>query len=449
MHISGNLTPADAKRHIPHTFIMPEGATRLAIAFHYTPHRAEGQRYTNQISLSLFDPNGSRGARHNNRDQTLTMTEYTATPGYLAGVLPAGEWQVVVDTHRITAPVEYTLDIEISKEPVDDQSPDWSPSAPLERGPGWYRGDLHGHTLHSDGSWDVPDFVAFAKRHGLDFVTLTDHNTVSGLRQFDSLTDDDILTMGGMELTTYYGHALALGTRQWQEWRVRDGVTMVDLARAVMQSGALFIIAHPKSEGDPKCTGCDWQYDKMMPGNAPAVEIWNGPWAGDSNNEAALQLFYEWLNAGYRLVATAGTDIHGELREGITEAGLNVVYAQARNETAILEAVRAGHLYLSSGPVVEFTAALQSGEGGMMGDRLPTGDGEVVATWRGCDPTDEIRLVVDGQVRERLTVRAVENYRVAWPVDARQRWCSLEIRAANGEMKAVTNPIFFGQDDAV
>ena len=49
----------------------------------------------------------------------------------------------------------------------------------------------------------------------------------------------------------------------------------------------------------------------MMPGDARVVEVWNGPWGCDSNNEKALTLWYDWLNQGLRLAATAGTDTHG------------------------------------------------------------------------------------------------------------------------------------------
>ncbi len=63
----------------------------------------------------------------------------------------------------------------------------------------------------------------------LDFVTLTDHTTLSVLAQVDSLCSDDNLTMGGMELTTYYDHVLALGTRQRHEWRVINGQNTQDL----------------------------------------------------------------------------------------------------------------------------------------------------------------------------------------------------------------------------
>ena len=73
------------------------------------------------------------------------------------------------------------------------------------RGPGWYRGDLHAHTLHSDGEWGTSSLVADARSRGLDFVTLSDHNTISGLAELDAAAGDDLLTIPGMELTTFWG----------------------------------------------------------------------------------------------------------------------------------------------------------------------------------------------------------------------------------------------------
>ena len=113
---------------------------------------------------------------------------------------------------------------------------------------------------------------------------------------------------------------------------------MPDIAAAVAAAGGLFVIAHPMSVGDPVCTGCDWRYDDMMPGNARCVEIWNGgPWSED--NERGLSLWYSWLNQGYRMVATAGSDIHGP-SDVDTFVGLNNVYAAELSERAILDAVK-------------------------------------------------------------------------------------------------------------
>ena len=40
------------------------------------------------------------------------------------------------------------------------------------RGPNWYRGDLHAHSIHSDAAWDIPDLLNWAHERGLDFATL-------------------------------------------------------------------------------------------------------------------------------------------------------------------------------------------------------------------------------------------------------------------------------------
>ncbi len=100
--------------------------------------------------------------------------------------------------------------------------------------------------------------------------------------------------IGGLELTTHYGHALVLGTRDNEDWRAKSwlGLTMPALAAARIAEGKTFVIAHPMSPGDPACTGCRWDYEDMRPGPARLVEVWNGPWS--DANEEALALYREW-----------------------------------------------------------------------------------------------------------------------------------------------------------
>lgn len=442
--IRGTLNHQNSKQHLPHAFAVPTGATKLFVKLEYAPHRSTGQPYNNMLCLTLFDPEGCRGARHNNPDQSLVITESSATPGYTPGKLQAGIWTVFIDTHRILPPgeINYKLELQISSEPLSEVATQWQKATVKARGQGWYHGDLHGHTLHSDASWDVPEFVKYARDYKLDFVTLTDHNTVSALAQLDSLAGDDLLTMGGSELTTYYGHALALGVRQWQEWRVGvNGLTMPDIAMQVKEKGGVFIIAHPKSRGDPDCTGCDWHYNDTMPGNARHIEVWNGDWAGDSGNEKALELWYQWLNDGYRMVATAGTDIHGPIRN--QQLGFNHVYANDLTEIDILNAIKQGHLYASSGPRLELTARNIRLEHVMMGDVL-TGENVTLSLyWQRCQEGDVLGLVVNGGVwNEQL---ATEGGMLEWAVPDHARWCVVEVRANDGTMRAVTNPIFMGR----
>ncbi|NDJ60546.1 MAG: CehA/McbA family metallohydrolase [Chloroflexi bacterium] len=443
--ISGTLTADDQKQHIPHEFIVPTNAKQLIITFDYAPKRAQGQTLDHEISLSLFAPSGARGARHNHPDLDITLTNHSASPGYTVGPLEPGTWMVFIDTHRVLPPdpIEYSFTVTVSFDEPTTPPTVWPQRVTPQRGPGWYRGDLHAHTFHSDAPWDVPDLADFARRHHLDFVTLTDHNTVSGLAHFDSLSGPDLLTMGGIELTTFNGHALALGTREWVEWRARDRTTMTDLARAALDQGAFFVIAHPMSIGDPYCCGCDWGHNDMKPGISPAVEVWNGPWPGDSNNEAALQTYFTWLNSGHKLVATAGTDNHGAAALDPHD-GLNVVWAEALTEAAILDGIRRGHAYLSSGPALTFTAEAPTGETAMMGDTLTANNAQIRVGWSRCAAGDVVELIHNGSVAQRLPADGADTATL-WAVQTTTApdWYAAAVRDRDGNLRAFTNPIFF------
>ncbi len=330
----------------------------------------------------------------------------------------------MIHVHRVSGPCPYEVLVDWQRGAATTPSPA-APAAsrgarPGRSGPGWYRGDLHAHTVASDGSWETPALLAAARAAGLDFVTLTDHNTISHLAGIGEMTSADLLVMGGFELTTFHGHALSLGTRDWIDWGViESGRSMQAIAADVRGRGGLFVIAHPTSVGDPHCTGCDWRFDDMMPGTAGVVEVWNGPWGGESNNERALALWYEWLRQGHRLVATAGTDAHGP---GIEDhVGFNMVAAEDRTEAAILAAVAAGRLYLTSGPRLAF-------EGGNV-------------RWGACPPGSLVRLVREGE--PPLELRA--DGEGARPVAAgRSRWCVVEVRDTAGTLLALSNPVTSG-----
>jgi hypothetical protein len=439
--IEGQLTEADHKSHVPLSFDVPTGVSRLSARFTATPTRATGAMFDNLISLSLWGPAGPRGARHNNPQADFQVEATWATPGYLPGPIEPGRWTIWLDTFRLLGPdpVEYRLDIGFATGPIPPAAP-FVPRQTRPRGPGWYRGDLHAHTLHSDGSWKVSDLVAWARDRGLDFMTLSDHNTTSGHAELHSRASDDLLTLGGMEMTTHWGHALSLGPR-WQEWRTGPvtGLTMPELAQAVMAADQLFVIAHPMSPGDPSCTGCRWEYHDMRPGPARLVEIWNGgPWS--DYNEDGLALYREWLGQGHRLHATAGSDIHGP-EGGKGPIGFNNVEADALTPQAIFAAVAAGRNYLSSGPRLILTATSPMGRVVPMGGTVPS-DAVFHADLQS-EAAPLMLLLVDGSgVRSRQPVAAGSAF--AAELKGAEDYVMAELRDAAGTLHAVTNPIFVG-----
>ena len=526
-HFDGILAARHNKQHLQHRFMVPAGCAALEVDFRFAPAGAQGLSHL--ITLTLFDPAGFRGAGH--RDgaaHRVHIAAEDATPGYLAGPLPAGEWIVQLDTHRIVPgePVRYGLDVVLAAAiagentsppapplrgegstspptpPLRGEGSTSPPAPPLRgegsvsppslsgkgvgglggkgagglgetragglgekgagglgetragglgerkaaasRGAGWYRGDLHTHTVHSDAEGlSVADLLAMARRVGLDFVFLTDHNTTAGHAEMDTAAGSDLLPAAGLELTTFWGHAVCLGTRHWVDWRIHPGTgEMARIAQEIYAEGQVFIIAHPQSPGDPCCTGCAWRFGDMMPGHARLVEIWNGPWAGDSGNEAALALWYDWLNQGYRLVATAGSDTHAAT-DYDRRPGFNVVYAGALDEAALLKALLAGHLYLSVGPRVNLEARDAGGEARMMGDTV-AGPAEFTLTWADCPTDARIRVIANGMLMAGLSAApgaGAYTWRMT-PDDA--DWVLVEIRNPDGQMLAITNPIFIG-----
>ena len=65
-------------------------------------------------------------------------------------------------------------------------------------------GDLHTHTVHSDGSYTTAQLVLAAKEKNL-IIALTDHNTVSGLKEFIVVAERlGVKAVGGTELSCVY-----------------------------------------------------------------------------------------------------------------------------------------------------------------------------------------------------------------------------------------------------
>lgn len=447
LQFSGSLTRADSKSYHPHTFEVPAGITNIHVDFHFAPLYATGRIHRNQINLSVNDPDGIRGVWNVVRPEGLDINAVASSPGLGSWPIQPGTWTVFVDSHRILPPdtVTYELTVTLSREPLTVTAPQFDGSQRVAKAkPGWYRGDLHAHTIHSDGRWDIPEFTAYMRGLGLDFVTLSDHNTITGLDQHRSQTEDSFLAMGGMELSTFNGHMLALGDSYWYEWRlnIEPGMDITRIMQNVIDQDALLIIAHPMAPDEPFCSGCHWQFDDARPGVALGVEVWNGGW--HVFNQEGLQQYYVWLNQGRRLIATSGTDIHGPPNSGLNRrAGFNVVYAEELSEAAILAAIRQGHSYISAGPTLLFNAETESGGSAMMGDMLPPEPVTLTAIWDGAHEGDVLRLIVEGQVHEEFPVGVSGEHQ--WRFDARAlRWANVELRDSVGEMWALTNPIFFG-----
>ena len=450
----GRLTLDHFATHVAHKFRVPKGTGTLRIAFSHSPRHPGVGSIAHQLSISVYGPAGARGTRHNNANQSPVISAKWASPGYLKGTIEPGEWVVEIDVHRILPPGNVSYRIEVDCDtieviaPPDELAPE-PPQRTKRRGPGWYSGDLHGHTFHSDGDYSPAEYLDVAYRRKYDFVALTDHNTISALPLLRQLAGNGITVIGGIELTTFNGHAVVLGAEGWSDWRVKDGATMSGRAASLQNTGALYIIAHPKAEGHPFCTGCRWAYSDMLPGPARHVEVWNREWVENSFNHGSVRLFYQWLNSGFRMVATGGTDTHRPIRHGFRIAA-NRVYAQDNTQVEILAAIKRGHCYVSGGPELTFTGRGGDGSNVGMGDLIAPGPMQLSCGWSSGSSENSIgdltaRLICRGRVAECWPCSQLGEAMVEVKAEAGQ-WFLLELRDQDGELHAMTNPIYAGEN---
>jgi hypothetical protein len=337
---------------------------------------------------------------------------------------------VEVDIHCVIArpdgaPNRYDLAIQTvpSAAPRPIAAPP-EPSAARGARRRWYRGELHLHSTHSDGDWTPAEIAERARPRDLDFMVLSDHNTTSSYEEFRALADPRTLVIPGTEITTYNGHCLAIGVEEWIDWRTGlAGRSINGVARAVRAAGGIFVVAHPDAMPDDVCTGCRWTHGDFDPALADAVEIWGGLWDGpEEENEGCVALWRRWLGLGHRLAATAATDAHRP-KDWRGAVPLTYVLADDLSRPAILDAIRAGRTYVSSGPEL-FLDPVESG---------------VEALCAGAPPGAELRLIVDDAQAGAVRVSGGSRLRRR----AGAHWAHAELWDESGTvLLAATSPIY-------
>ena len=350
-----HFTPADKASddyaYVP--FTLPRPARRLHIAYTYSAQMSSDMvEGGNVIDIGLFDPTGMdfpggagfRGWSGSARNE-FTIGRDEATPGYRPGPLPAGEYHVLLGLYRIW-PQGADVDIDIEADLIDDADAMSSERAahndkPADRVPVdrllptfWLRGDLQSHTYHSDAKGTPDQLVSKAEALGLDFLAITDHNTVSHHAELaEQAAKHGVLLLRGQEATTYYGHMNIWGTGRWCDFRCRTTEDMAQVIALAHANGGVCSINHPKIGGPP------WEYATEVP--VQAMEVWQGPWV--NRNTESFALWDRLLSEGRRLPGVGGSDYHCPSGEETSFSRLGQpttwVKVTERSEDAILAAI--------------------------------------------------------------------------------------------------------------
>ncbi len=266
---------------------------------------------------------------------------------------------------------------------------DW-PSPILSDEGAWYRGELHAHSDHGRGEESVAQLVKRAEKLGLDFLAITDRNTLAAALD-PAFRSDSVVLIPAMEWgDDERGQALLYAPATFPEY-TQSYAEAQAMAIRVQAQGGIFVIAHPNFPIG------SWQWGLQY---ANAVEAWCRGWRKIPPMQLG-QLDERWTRREdgrfvYSIAVAAATErftVNGqstlfwsanaqstlfwdlELVRGMKAcvvAGSNsaspkvplaspvtYVYAREKSLQGILEGLRRGRTFVSrdlDGPKIEFQA---------------------------------------------------------------------------------------------
>ena len=358
--LEGHFVPEPAGKYHNVPFEMPVRVRLIEVSYEYSaeigsdPHLTGG----NTLDIGIFDQRGAefpgagfRGwtgsARH-----SFFISHDDATPGYLPGPLEPGLWYITLGFYK-SAPdgCEYRITIRFLRNETATAAPIFPAMLTLQnsvstlppRARGWYRGELHCHSFHSDGDSDPSDIIAAAKALKLDFLAITDHNALSHLAALAQIDPGDLTLIPGCEITTYKGHWNVWGLEEWIDFRTLTPDLMRQSIQRAVALGYLTSCNHPRQYGPP------WEFENAV--RQHCIEVWNGPW--QLFNSEALTFWESRLRQGERFVAVGGSDAHFLTRPHIAQIGTPTTWIFCPGQpTAVnlLAGLRAGHAFISEAP---------------------------------------------------------------------------------------------------
>ncbi len=303
---------------------VPAEGTFFTIPFELPPGtrevelRHDDRSSANILDWGLFAPDGGFVGWGGGNAEPAVVGERAASRSYRPVELTPGTWRVLVGKALVTQqPAKYRLEVEARSQPTLSPPLARAPYAeapPLAAGPRWFAGDLHVHSVESgDARPSLDEIAAFARGRGLDFVALSEHNTLSQLDFFNDVQarNPGLLLVPSVEFTTYAGHLNAFGVRRLPPfWLGLENATIESAIADFASQGAVPTINHPTLDLGTFCIGCAWQ-QPIAPG-LKAIEVGVGGWdeTGSLFDEGALVMWEALADRGVHLTAVGGSDDH-------------------------------------------------------------------------------------------------------------------------------------------
>jgi hypothetical protein len=341
LDLRGTWTPQDRAelQCRPVEVEVPPGADGLRLELQFDPSGGA------VLDLGCEGPSGYVGWSGGAREHVV-VSEQWSTPGYLPTPAQPGRWTVLVGLHRVPSPgVRFHLlvtalsaaavEAERARVMVPEPAQAVRPprrDLPEVDGMTWLAGDLHAHTVHSDGALSVAELAALAAARGLDFLAVTDHNTTSHHVELASAGwRHGIRLLPGQEVTTDRGHANAFGDIGFVDFRE----PATSWQRTVAARGGLLSVNHPLS------ADCCWRMDLDEP--TALAEVWHSSWLLRTWG-GPLAWWRAW---GVGTAPVGGSDFHRPGADALP--GEPTTWVLCRGDD-VLDGLAAGRTAVSAGP---------------------------------------------------------------------------------------------------
>lgn len=435
-------------KHIP--FQVPENVEQFHLSVSYNDRINSNPLITggNTLDIGLFDPQGIESGSPGLRGWSgsvrteITIDHHWATPPYRAGDIQPGEWNLLLGAYK-TSENGLNADVTVAFN-TEMQAPEIPPVANLDdltraalppAEPGWYRGDLHMHTVYSDGDSYPHEVAAAVYEAGLDFYGITDHNRAQTCNNKVPHGNGWPVLVPGVEVTSYAGHFNVWGGNDtWYDFRdysAEGQQTAVNQAKA---DGSLVSLNHPKPFGPmwelPDVTGFD------------AIEPWNGWWG--SINNLSTGYWADQLNhdSGENWhVGVCGSDMHYLKEPGnpmipLSHATLGhpTLWIQTDDELtqdSILDAIRAGRVFMSESP---------------SGPAIYTHRDEETVSVRVQGAREDVLMAIDSDGCIRSEAIPSNDATFSWPINQiipeGERYVRFQVMDTGGLVRAMSNPVW-------
>ena len=199
--------------------------------------------------------------------------------------------------------------------------------------------------------------------------------------------------------------------------------------------------------------GCGWSAPNTDFGRVDSIEIINGgsvegPYSG-------VPFWQDKLSKGFRITGIAGSDNHNadlppEARSALGRP-TTVVYASELSERAILQGIRAGHVFVdvdgTRDRLIEFTARAGS-QSAVMGDAMKAASGERVqfAVRTIGLAGSHVEIIQDGRVTDLSDATPIkmadQTREFIYQSDGGKHWIRVNVRSEAGNLLVLGNPIY-------